>query len=206
MTQEPLVELVDDAGRPVGEIGKLAAHQAPGRRHRAVSVFLLDTAGRLILQRRSAAKYHSGGTWSNTCCGHPAPGEAPEAAARRRLGDELGLDVAPGELAEAGIVDYDVADPDSGLVEREHNHVFVGVAGGRPSPNPDEVEAVATVDLGDLDLPGGPRAPDGTAFTAWFERVLPVARPELERHAARAAAGSPAHDRDRATHSGTLTG
>ncbi len=66
-----LVELVDPTGRAIGTSGKLDAHAAPGHLHRAVSVFLLDRSDRLLVQRRAAGKYHSGGLWRNTCCGHP---------------------------------------------------------------------------------------------------------------------------------------
>ena len=71
---EPIVELVDLAGNTVGRSGKAAAHKAPGQLHRAFSVFLLDGSGRVLIQRRSVTKYHSGWLWSNTCCGHPQPG------------------------------------------------------------------------------------------------------------------------------------
>ena len=49
-----LVELVDPAGFAIGTLAKLEAHLAPGRLHRAVSVFLLDQSGRLLVQRRAA--------------------------------------------------------------------------------------------------------------------------------------------------------
>lgn len=60
--REPiLLELVDEAGTTTGTAEKLSAHQAPGRLHRAFSVFLLDERGRLLLQRRALSKYHSPG-------------------------------------------------------------------------------------------------------------------------------------------------
>src|SRR5690242_12083018 len=110
---EILLELVDDDGFTIGTAEKLSAHQQPGRLHRAFSVFLFDQQGRLLLQRRALGKYHSPGVWSNTCCGHPYPGEAPFAAAARRTYEELG--VSPSLLAEAGTVRYNHPDPDSGL-------------------------------------------------------------------------------------------
>ena len=58
------------------------------------------SAGRLLLQQRALGKYHSPGVWSNTCCGHPYPGEAPFAAAARRTFEELG--VSPSLLARGG--------------------------------------------------------------------------------------------------------
>src|SRR5262245_48862013 len=109
---ELLVELVDERGRTTGVTRKLAAHRPPGQLHRAISIFLLDASGRLLIQRRARAKYHSGGLWSNTCCSHPAPGEAPADAAVRRLREELGVE--PTDLTEAGSTVYDVTDPVSG--------------------------------------------------------------------------------------------
>ena len=171
---EALVELVDEGGRPLGSLPKLEAHRSPGSFHRAISVFLLDADDRLILQRRAAGKYHSGGLWSNTCCGHPAPGEAPETAARRRLADELGLTPDGPGLTEAGTVVYGVDDEESGLVEREFNHVFVGRASGAAAPNPAEVDDVTTVSLADALS-----RTDWDGFSAWFPLVLDVARPAL---------------------------
>ena len=95
-----MLELVDENGMTIGTAEKLAAHQAPGQLHRAFSVFLFDERGRLLLQQRALGKYHSPGVWSNTCCGHPYPGEAPFAAAARRTFEELG--VSPALLRRGG--------------------------------------------------------------------------------------------------------
>ncbi len=129
-----LLELVDENGVTIGTAEKLSAHQPPGRLHRAFSVFLFDERGRLLLQQRALGKYHSPGVWSNTCCGHPYPGEAPFAAAARRTHEELG--VSPSLLAEAGTVRYNHPDPASGLVEQEYNHLFVGLVQAAPRPRP----------------------------------------------------------------------
>ena len=86
-----LVALVDEAGLPIGACSVAEAHTAPGRRHRAFSVLLYDQAGRVLLQRRAAVKTRFASRWSNTCCGHPAPGEYTTDAAAGRLTTELGL-------------------------------------------------------------------------------------------------------------------
>jgi isopentenyl-diphosphate Delta-isomerase len=170
---EPIMlELVDESGRTTGTLEKLAAHQPPGRLHRAFSVFLFDAAGRLLLQRRALEKYHSPGVWSNTCCGHPYPGEPPFLAATRRTAEELG--VAPSLLEEAGTVSYHHPDPASGLVEREYNHLFAGRVTASPRPDPTEVAETAFVTAGELDR----RHADGP-FSAWFMTVLDAARPAI---------------------------
>ncbi|CAM5340431.1 isopentenyl-diphosphate Delta-isomerase [Streptomyces canus] len=165
-----LLELVDEHGVTIGTAEKLAAHQPPGQLHRAFSVFLFDERGRLLLQQRALGKYHSPGVWSNTCCGHPYPGEAPFAAAARRTYEELG--VSPSLLAEAGTVRYNHPDPDSGLVEQEYNHLFVGMVQSPLAPDPEEVGATAFVTPDEL---AERHAKD--AFSSWFMTVLDAARP-----------------------------
>ena len=170
--QAILLELVDEKGVTIGTAEKLAAHQAPGQLHRAFSVFLFDEQGRLLLQQRALGKYHSPGVWSNTCCGHPYPGEAPFAAAARRTYEELG--VSPSLLAEAGTVRYNHPDPASGLVEQEFNHLFVGLVQTPLAPDPEEVAETAFVTAQEL---AERHARD--TFSAWFMTVLAAARPAV---------------------------
>lgn len=167
-----LLELVDEDGVTIGTAEKLSAHIAPGRLHRAFSVFLFDGEGRMLLQRRALGKYHSPGVWSNTCCGHPYPGEPPFVAAARRTAEELGA--APALMREAGTVRYNHPDPASGLVEQEYNHLFAGLVSARLAPDPDEIAETAFVtaaELGELRA-GGP-------FSAWFQTVLDAALPAV---------------------------
>ncbi|MFE3324367.1 isopentenyl-diphosphate Delta-isomerase [Streptomyces sp. NPDC059176] len=167
-----LLELVDENGQTIGTAEKLSAHQAPGQLHRAFSVFLFDEQGRLLLQRRAPGKYHSPGVWSNTCCGHPYPGESPFSAAARRTHEELG--VSPSLMAEAGTVRYNHPDPASGLVEQEFNHLFVGMVQAPLRPDPQEVGETAFVTAAEL---AERHARD--TFSAWFMTVLNAARPAI---------------------------
>jgi isopentenyl-diphosphate delta-isomerase len=158
------VILVDEHDRELGAGEKLEAHRA-GALHRAFSVFVFDAAGRLLLQKRARAKYHSGGLWSNTCCGHPRPGEATPAAARRRLMEEMNFDC---ELREAFGFLYR-AELDGGLVEHEYDHVFVGRFEGEPAPDAAEVEDWRWLTLDALreDLR---RSPDNYSY--WLRLAL----------------------------------
>ena len=163
MTTERVI-LVDEQNRALGTAEKLSAH-AEGRLHRAFSVFVFDRAGRLLLQRRARAKYHSGGLWSNTACGHPRPLEPTAAAARRRLREEMGFDC---ELTEAFGFVYR-AELDNDLVEHEYDHVFVGTFDGEPAPDPSEVEGWRWLSVGELrrELREHPRD-----FTYWLRQAL----------------------------------
>jgi isopentenyl-diphosphate delta-isomerase len=88
--EEQSVILVNENDEPVGTMGKLEAHQK-GLLHRAFSIFIFDEQGRMLLQQRAPHKYHGAHLWTNACCSHPFPGESIEAAATRRLQEELGF-------------------------------------------------------------------------------------------------------------------
>lgn len=137
--------LVDARNRAIGHAEKWAVHQR-SLLHRAFSIFLVDSAGRVLLQQRSRAKYHSGGLWANSCCGHPRPGERTAPAARRRLREELG---AGSPLHFGFRARYRTALP-NGLTENEIVYVFFGPAPASLQPNPDEVAGTTWIDFDDL--------------------------------------------------------
>jgi len=157
------VVLVDEHDRVLGTMEKLAAHRE-GRLHRALSVVLRSPEGRLLMQRRAAGKYHSGGVWTNTCCSHPRPGEDPEAAARRRLSEEMGIRLGRLEPLFETVYRAEVGE---GLVEHEYVHVYGAVWDGPVDPDPAEVEGWAWVDpaLLKADLARNPER-----YSAWFRR------------------------------------
>ncbi|WP_028647018.1 isopentenyl-diphosphate Delta-isomerase [Nocardiopsis sp. CNT312] len=167
-----MLELVDEDGATIGTAEKLSAHRAPGQLHRAFSVFLFDAEGRMLLQRRALGKYHSPGVWSNTCCGHPYPGEEPFAAAARRVAEELGT--APDLMRAAGTVRYHHRDPDSELVEQEYNHLFVGMGRGDLKPDPEEIAETVFADPARLEQMMAQHT-----FSVWFPTVLDAVRPAV---------------------------
>lgn len=157
-----MVILVDAEDRPVGTEEKAACHHHPVPLHRAFSVFLYDERGRMLITKRSAAKATWPGYWSNACCSHPRPGEATEAAAHRRLGEELGTSAVTLELRFAFAYD---ARFDDTWGEHELDHVFVGRFDGSLTPDPAEVEAWELVAVEELERR---IAADPDRFTPWF--------------------------------------
>jgi isopentenyl-diphosphate delta-isomerase len=164
MPDRETVVLVDENDREVGTAEKLEAHVS-GALHRAFSVFVLNGRGELLLQRRAAGKYHCGGLWTNTCCGHPRPGEPVAAGARRRLREEMGIDC---ELTPAGTFVYR-AEVGGGLVEHEYDHVFLARHDADPSPDPAEADAWRWAELEPL-IAQAEAFP--AEFTPWFALAL----------------------------------
>lgn len=132
------VVLVDLNDQMLGTMEKMAAHRC-GKLHRAISVFVINSRGEVLLQQRARGKYHSAGKWSNTCCSHPRPGEDTVIAAARRLQEEMGLQC---ELTHAFTFDYQVV-LENGLSEFELDHVYLGTTDRLPVPDPAEVASYA---------------------------------------------------------------
>jgi isopentenyl-diphosphate delta-isomerase len=162
------VILVDEDDNMLGTMEKMAAHTR-SKLHRAISVFVFNTKGELLLQRRAQNKYHSAGKWSNTCCSHPRPGEKTKDAAKRRLKEEMGLEC---ELDFVFRFVYH-AELDNGLTEHECDHVYVGTSSVAPELNTQETDAFEYVRLERIktDLADNPEK-----YTVWFnvcfERVM----------------------------------
>lgn len=167
MAETDLVELVDEDGRATGTTTVGQAHSAPGRLHRAFSVVLTRPDGRILLQRRAAAKLRFPGLWANSCCGHPLPGADVRERAALRVRQELGVEL--GDAHEVGVFRYHAADTASGHVEHEHDHVVVGTFDGELRPDPDEVAETrwASLDEARALVAAGDAAP-------WLPGVLTV--------------------------------
>jgi isopentenyl-diphosphate Delta-isomerase len=140
LTREELVVLVDGAGQPIGQSLKTDVHKTQTPLHLAFSVHVFDDFGRVLLTRRGLSKRTWPGVWTNTCCGHPAPGEPVTDAVRRRLRFELGLEV--GELSCVLPNFAYTATDASGIVENEICPVFEALLlhpETSLAANPDEV-------------------------------------------------------------------
>jgi isopentenyl-diphosphate Delta-isomerase len=138
------VVLVDRDGRALGTAPKAEVHTAETPLHLAFSCYLFNGAGEFLLTRRAESKRTWPGVWTNTCCGHPAPGEHVAGSVRRRLGQELGIGsveltlVLPRFRYQARMA--------NGVTENEVCPVFAAYSDDPPAPDPGEVAEVRWVD------------------------------------------------------------
>jgi len=159
-----LVVLVNSNNRKTGLREKISAHRE-GLLHRAFSILIFNSRGELLLQKRHSQKYHSGGLWSNTVCGHPGPGERFLAGAHRRLKEEMGFDC---KLTKHRYFIYRSAF-ENGLTENEYDCVFTGRYDGEIAPHPGEIEACQWVSLEFLreDMLKQPQL-----YTYWSRKII----------------------------------
>lgn len=165
---EQVVLLADD-GTPIGVADKASVHTSDTPLHLAFSCHLSDEAGRLLVTRRALGKRTWPGVWTNSFCGHPAPGEAMSAAITRRALDELGVTVSALELAVPHFR-YRATDA-AGVVENEICPVFTAVTSDEVLPDPGEVAEFRWVDPVGL---GRAVAAAPWAFSPWLTLQLPA--------------------------------
>ncbi len=138
------IVLVDDACLPLGSAPRTEVHTEQTPLHLAFSTYLFNARGEVLLTRRALGKQTWPGVWTNSCCGHPHPGESLEDAARRRIREELGLTVGP-LVPLLPEFRYRAVDA-SGIVENEICPVYAGyVTEADPRPDPNEVAEWAWV-------------------------------------------------------------
>ncbi|HLP13968.1 MAG TPA: isopentenyl-diphosphate Delta-isomerase [Flavobacteriales bacterium] len=161
---QEFVILVDANDVQTGVAEKMEAHQK-ALLHRAFSVFIFNLKGEMLIHQRAMEKYHSGGKWTNACCGHPRPNETTAEAASRRLKEEMGFTCM---LDEKFSFTYK-AELDHQLSEHEIDHVFFGQFEGDPLPDSNEVMSYKWVSIAtlkqDVELNPG-------SYTTWFKICL----------------------------------
>ena len=158
------VILVDEHDNELGSMEKIEAHRK-GVLHRAFSILIFNSKREVLLQKRSANKYHSAGLWTNTCCSHPQPNERIEDAVHRRLKEEMGIDARP-EYSYKFIYKVNL---ENNLIENELDYVFIGHFDGEPVINSHEVEDWKFVSLDRIrqDILTNP-----DEYTYWFKRII----------------------------------
>ena len=153
---------VDENDVVVGPISKADSHYQSGSLHRAFSVLLFNSDGKLLLQQRAHDKITFPSVWANSCCSHPlASAEEMEednalgvkVAAIRKLDQELGISPDTIDINDFHFITkmrYS-ARMNADWIEREIDHILMIQADVELDPNPNEVSAVKWVSADELD-------------------------------------------------------
>ena len=150
---DELLDILDESGRPTGEIlAKSEAHRL-GLWHRCFHCWICgsDAAGPyLLLQRRAAAKDTWPGYLDITAAGHLSAGEET-LDGLREIEEELGLQANPERLVPLGTIRVEQQLPAG--CDREFHEVFLLHDNTPPEElrlQEEEVESVYMLDLDDV--------------------------------------------------------
>lgn len=154
---------IDSTDRLINKIPKIEAH-LKGIRHKAFSVLIFNNDGKMLIQKSAKEKYHSGGLWSNACCGHQITQDLLYEA-QKRLFEELGIVC---KLRDLFRFHYNEV-VSSSMIENETDDVLIGFVNSYDIyPNPEEIEKVKWMDFSALldDIKINPNN-----YTIWFKII-----------------------------------
>lgn len=175
--------LVDQKDKVIGHDSKKNCHLntniSKGLLHRAFSVFLFNSEGKLLMQQRSADKITFPLTWTNTCCSHPLyiPNELEEdneigvkRAAQRKLFQELGIPAEDVPLDAFNCVSriHYLAESDATWGEHEVDYILIVKRDVRVEENPNEVASTKYVSPSEL---AGMINDPNVLLTPWFRLI-----------------------------------
>jgi isopentenyl-diphosphate Delta-isomerase len=86
---DEMVVLLDERLTACGHMPKSLVHSERTPLHLAFSCYVFDDRGRVLVTRRALSKQAWPGVWTNSFCGHPAPGEEFDESVARRGQQEL---------------------------------------------------------------------------------------------------------------------
>ena len=157
-----LIDIYDPAGKKIGCVERSRAHGDNTLLHRAAHVFVFSRDGRVLLQKRSAAKRIQPGKWDASVGGHLSAGEDYLTGARRELAEELGL---PEETPLEHLFDVEIRNE----IESEDARVFKAVSEGPFDFQKEEIDEVRFF------------TPEELKDSRWRQLFTPCLIGELER-------------------------
>ncbi|MEY4874876.1 MAG: hypothetical protein RL708_25 [Bacteroidota bacterium] len=160
------VILVNEQDEAIGKMEKMQAH-VEGKLHRAFSVFIVNADNKMLLQKRAAKKYHSPNLWTNACCSHPAPNENIFNAAKRRLNEELGMEII--DMKKIFTFQYK-AELENDLIEHELDYVLWAESDAAVKLNADEASDFIFLSKEEIK---NRLAENPEQFTVWFKLIFP---------------------------------
>lgn len=156
---EEVFDVVDRLDQVIGQAPRSRVHEQ-GLLHRAVHVFVFNSRGQLLLQRRSASKDEYPLRYTSSASGHLETGESYLEAAIRELKEELGLD---------GGLEYQTTLPAGPATANEHSALYVLHSDTTPVFDPIEILDGQYLDLSTVRQQME-REPD--VFTPPFRELL----------------------------------
>lgn len=162
-----ILKILDENGNFIDKKEKMEVHKC-GDLHEAVSVVIFNTQGKVLIQKRSVMKYHSGGKWANSCCTHVRVGESIAEAVKRCMREELGIYIRTYpwfDFIYKSVLEY-------GMIEYELDHVFWGYFIGNESicANEDEVQDFKWISINKLLMCYEQRVD----FAPWFQKICSI--------------------------------
>ena len=181
---EELVDILDEDGGRIGVKTKREAH-TQGLWHKAIHIWIYNSKGEVLLQKRAMTKSTLPGVWDTSVAGHLSAGESFEDAAVRELYEELGVSAKSEELKEVVNRKAVYTDPEQGYYNREFVQVYLYGLDELPTKlQKEEVDAVRFISIDRLERelanPGTAKRYAPWDFSEMIKTIRKVHKEELK--------------------------
>lgn len=119
------VDILDEKGNPTGEVKLKSEAHRDGDWHRAVHVWIVNTKGELLIQRRAAIKENHPNMWDIPSAGHVSAGETAITSAVRETEEELGLKLEEEDFEYLFTVTQKSVTNNGTFINNEFNDVYL---------------------------------------------------------------------------------
>lgn len=139
------IVFVDQNDHVIGA-GSIAEAVEKGIVHRITRVYVFNSKGQLLLQKRALGLRSAPGKWDDSAAGHVDEGEEYLPSARRELAEEMGVkDIELTEVAK-----YYTEEPELGSIttpRKRFNALYTTVYDGPVAPDKSEVAEALWIDM-----------------------------------------------------------
>lgn len=122
---EERIDVLTSDGKPAGTTKPKALVHRDGDWHRAVHVWIVQSDGRVLVQRRAMVKENNPGLWDVSAAGHISAGESTVGAAIRETLEELGLEIAAADLRHVATLREQSVLNGGAYIDNEVHEIFV---------------------------------------------------------------------------------
>ncbi len=150
MTEE-LIDLFDESDNKTGERKTRQYAHAKGLWHQASHVWIYNSKGEMLLQKRSMQVESNPGLWDISAAGHISAGETPGQAALREMYEEIGIKASPKDIKQV-MVKKESSIPKPDYYDNEFDYIYIFKHDGLPEKlQKGEVDAVKFIPISELE-------------------------------------------------------
>lgn len=120
-----LIDILDEKGEKTGQILSRKDVHSLGLWHKSVHIWILNSKGELLLQKRSLTKESNPGQWDISVAGHLSAGESSIDGAKKEIYEEIGLEVENTELILIGTITQSSLHKNGTYINNEFNDVYI---------------------------------------------------------------------------------
>jgi isopentenyl-diphosphate Delta-isomerase len=125
LTNMEYLDILNEDGSPTGKsLPRKEVHEQ-GLWHRAAHIWIINSQGELLIQKRSLKKQSSPGLWDISAAGHLSAGESSLQGAVKEIKEEIGLSVPPEELIELGTMKTSSVQNNGTYFNNQFNDIYL---------------------------------------------------------------------------------